>query len=80
MSMTVDQIAEEAMALPPAARALLADRLWQSVEGHSQSDLDPEVVAMIDRRYRELKSGQVKGVPAEQFVAELRKELRCSGS
>lgn len=76
MSMTVEQITEKAMALPPESRALQADRLCQSIEGRSPSDLDPEVVAMIDRRYRELKSGQVKGLPAEQFIAELRKELQ----
>ena len=80
MSMTVEQIAKEAMALPPQSRALLADRLWQSVEDGSEPEVDPDVVALIDRRYRELKSGQAKGLPAEQFIAEHRKELRCSGS
>lgn len=80
MSMTVEQIAEAAMTLPPQSRALLADRLWQSLEGVSKSELNPEVVALIDRRYQQLKSGQTNGIPAEQFIAELREELRCSGS
>jgi putative addiction module component (TIGR02574 family) len=80
MKTTLEEIAEKALALPEQERALLADRLWQSLENDATSEVEPEVVALIQRRYEELKAGKVKGIPAEQFVAELRSELQCAKS
>jgi hypothetical protein len=35
---------------------------------------DPELDAMLDRRREEMLSGKVKGIPAEEVMARLRKK------
>ncbi len=73
MSLTVDQIVEEAQLWPDDVVAELVDRLMLAKHG----GLDPKVEEawrpVISRRVEEIRSGKVKGIPGEVVSARVRK-------
>jgi len=74
MPMRVEEIAEEALALPSEARALLADRLVESLDPAEDGHLQPLWAAEAQRRLQELRSGSVRAIPGEEAVANLRRK------
>jgi len=72
MSMTVEQIAEEALALPSEARALLADRLVESLDPAEDSVVRRLWAAEALRRRDEVRSGQVKTFSADEALKRVR--------
>lgn len=73
--MSIDQIAAEALRLPPRERALLAESLWESLEDpfKAPGDMDEEsALALAKERERQLDSGDVKPMSHEDLMARLR--------
>ncbi len=73
MSLTMDQLAEEAMHLPAAARALLAERLVESLDFAEADEIQKLWAAEAIRRRDEVRSGCVRPIPGEQVLAEVRR-------
>ena len=74
MSMTVVQILTAAQALPPKEREALCSQIAESLD--APIDREEQAWADIaDRRAEELRSGQVKGVPADEVFAKARRTL-----
>ena len=73
MSLTIDQLAEEAMQLPSASRALLAERLVESLDFADTDEVQKRWVAEAIRRRDEVRSGRVQPIPGEQVLAEVRR-------
>lgn len=76
MSMPVEKIAEEALALPSDARALLADRLVESLDPLTDPDVRDAWAAEALRRLDEIRSGKVKTIPANEVLARARTLLK----
>ncbi len=74
MSMRVEEIAIEALALPNEARALLAVRLVESLDPAEDGYIHKLWVAEANRRLNELRSGSIKSIPGEEAVAKLRQK------
>jgi putative addiction module component (TIGR02574 family) len=74
MHMRVEDIADEALALPSEARALLADRLVESLDPAEDGYIHNLWVAEANRRLQELRTGQTTGIPGEEAVARLRQK------
>jgi putative addiction module component (TIGR02574 family) len=74
MSTNLDALTVEALALPPEQRFELAQRLWSSVEG--QVDEDEELFSEIARREASVDSGEVKPIPFDQAMREIRDSLK----
>ena len=72
MPLTLDQLAEEAMQLPPSARALLAERMVESLEAGERDEVERAWAAEAVRRRDEVRSGRVQPVPGDQVLAEVR--------
>ena len=72
VSMTLDQIVEEARRWPPEKVGELVGRLSEDLHAS-----DPEIKAAwkteVDRRLEEIQAGQVQGVPLDQSLARIRK-------
>ncbi len=77
MASNIDKLQAEAMALPAAERAELAERLWTSVE--PQADIDAAWDDEIARRVADLEAGRTAGIPAEQVLAEVRAMIAGHG-
>ena len=75
MNMTVEQIVEKALGLPSEARALLADRLVESLDPAEDGYVRQLWVAEALRRRDEVRSGRVQAIPADQALAQVRRAL-----
>jgi putative addiction module component (TIGR02574 family) len=75
MSLTVEQIAEEALALPSEARALLADRLVESLDPVEDTNLRHLWTAEAQRRLEDVRSGKVKTIPGEEALERVRRAV-----
>ncbi|MBI4326460.1 MAG: addiction module protein [Chloroflexi bacterium] len=73
MSLRMDQLAEEAMQLPAAARALLAERLVESLDFAEADEIQKLWAAEAIRRRDEVRSGSVRPIPGEPVLAEVRR-------
>lgn len=70
--MAVEQIADEALALPSEARALLADRLVESLDPAEDGYIRQLWMREARRRIDEVRRGEVMTVAAEEAFAQIR--------
>lgn len=75
MNFTVEQIAEEALALPSEARALLADRLAESLDPLEDGYIRQLWVTEARTRRDEVRSGLVKTIPGQEALERVRKSV-----
>lgn len=72
---SIEQLTEELLSLPSASRALLADKLVESLE----FDTDPAIQAAwtteAKRRRDEIRSGSVEAIPGDEAMAQVRQLL-----
>ena len=60
------------MQLPAASRALLAERMVESLDAGERDEVERAWAAAAVRRRDEVRSGHVQPIPGEQVVAEVR--------
>lgn len=77
MAQTLAKIESDALRLSEEERARLAVRLLASLEEEAESpeEIERLWVAEAEQRFRELRDGSVRGIPAAQVFAELRAKL-----
>jgi len=68
MSLTVEQIAEEALSLPSEARALLADRLVESLDPLEDGYIRQLWAAEAHARRDGVRNGLVKSIPGQEAI------------
>jgi putative addiction module component (TIGR02574 family) len=73
MPLTLDQITEEAMQLPAGSRAVLADKLVESLESEEPDEIQRLWSAEAIRRRDEIRSGRVQPIPGEEVLEEVRR-------
>jgi hypothetical protein len=74
--MSIDQIAAEALRLPPKERAMLAESLWESLVDPftvpAESD-DSEALALALERDRQLETGELQALSHQELMSRLRR-------
>jgi hypothetical protein len=73
--MTIEQIAEEALALPSEQRALLADRIVESLDSSGENRIDLLWIDEAKRRRDEILRGEVQTIPVAEALAQVRRSL-----
>ncbi len=73
MNFTVEQIAEEALSLPSEARALLADRLAESLDPLEDGYIRQLWVTEALARRNQVRNGAVKTIPGHEALEYVRK-------
>lgn len=76
MNRKLKDIAAEALQLTVEARAALARRLLESLDGIADEENERLWVEEAARRYRQLKVGKAKSIPSEQVFAKLKARHR----
>jgi putative addiction module component (TIGR02574 family) len=71
MPRTLDEIYQEASELPDNKRAELAGLLLDSLDGEPDPGVEAAWAEEVERRVRQIDSGEVKMIPWEQVRAEL---------
>jgi putative addiction module component (TIGR02574 family) len=71
-----EEIMSAALALPPGARAMLADHLLESLDAPNQEEIDAAWAEEIERRMRDIDEGRVKLIPGDEVLAELRSRFK----
>ncbi len=77
MALALEDVAQQALLLPPEEKASLIDRLLVTFDTETLSDWEEAWFAEAEKRYRELKEGKVVGIPAAEVFASIRAELQC---
>ena len=78
MRETLDDVTMQALRLPAEERAELASVLLASLDGEPEDDpaeVERLWIEEVERRLEELRSGKVKGIPAEEVFAKLRSKF-----
>jgi putative addiction module component (TIGR02574 family) len=68
----LEEVSAAALALPAEARLQLADQLYQSVEEYADVEVDPELLAELDRRAAAYERGELKTYTTEEHLEKLR--------
>ena len=66
----------QALQLPPAERAALAERLISSLDSLDDAQNEQLWLDEADRRYREYKKGNIPARPAEDVLRDARATIR----
>jgi hypothetical protein len=73
--MTIDEIAKVALALPSESRALLADRLVESLDAAKVGRIDKLWATEARRRRDEVRQGLVQTIPGNEAPARVRRSV-----
>ena len=76
MGISVEKLTEQVLALPADARAVLADRLAESLDPLLEDEYRGLWAAEALRRLDEIQSKRVKPIPIEKAIARIRKSLK----
>ncbi len=70
--LTLDQLISEAIALPNAAKALLIDKIVESMASQIERDISLEGVKKAQERIAEIDCGAVQTIPGDVALAQIR--------
>lgn len=80
MMSTVEQITDEALALPSEARALLADRLMESLDSKEDGCVRQLWVKEALSRRDGIRAGRVQTIPDDEALASVRGTHSCGNA
>jgi len=75
MTADAERIADEILTVPGPVRAFLAHKLIASLDAETDNDREREWAEVMDRRSREIESGQVVCRPVNDVIADIRDKL-----
>lgn len=70
---SIEQLTEEILSLPNESRALLADKLIESLEFDADSAIQGAWVNEVKRRRDEVRDGSVRPISGEDALAQVRR-------
>jgi len=76
MSIRGTEVLEEALSLPPAERAEIADRLISSLDSQARKRVDELWAREAEDRLDALDKGEIETVPAKQVFDQIRPETK----
>ncbi len=76
MSMTAEQIYEEALRLPDESKVFLAERLVEYLETHIDNDLERIHLDTAKTRRDEIRLGKVQPIDGEEALARVRRIVK----
>jgi hypothetical protein len=70
---SIEQLTEEILSLPSESRALLADKLVESLEFDTDSVIQAVWVTEAKHRRDEVRNGSIQPIPGEDALAQVRR-------
>jgi len=75
MAAPLEQILEEALALPDDSKLMLVERLVESVNSRTAPEVEAEQLNEVRRRVREVEAGRVDLIPGEEALRQVRRSV-----
>ncbi|MGM3307257.1 addiction module protein [Anabaena sp. WFMT] len=72
---SIEQITEELLALPSVSRALLAEKLVESLESDTDSTIQAIWITEAKKRRDQVRNGSVQTIPGEEALIQIRRLL-----
>ena len=72
---SIEQLTEEILSLPNASRAILADKLVESLEFDTDSTIQSIWITEAKKRRDEVRDGSVQAIPGDQALAQVRRMI-----
>jgi Putative addiction module component len=72
---SIEQLTNEILSLPSLSRALLADKLVESLEFETDSTIQATWVTEAKRRRDEVRNGLITPIPGEEALIQVRQLL-----
>ncbi len=72
---SIEQLTKEILSLPSVSRALLAEKLVESLEFDTDPTIQSAWVTEAKRRRDEVRNGSVTPIPGEEALAQVRQLL-----
>lgn len=76
MSTLLCEITDRALNLPLSERAILAQRLWESLDDFIDPDIEDAWIVEAEKRWQEIEQGKVKCIPVEELIRKARSNLK----
>ncbi|WP_254563807.1 addiction module protein [Oscillatoria sp. HE19RPO] len=73
--LTLDQLISESLALSDADKALLIDKIMESMTDSLDQDLLREGMQKAQARIAEIESGKVQTIPGDVALAQIRQQF-----
>ncbi|MBN3905659.1 MAG: addiction module protein [Nostoc sp. NMS1] len=73
---SIEQLTEELLSLPGASRALLAEKLVESLEFGTDPTIQTAWTTEAKKRRDEIRDGSVQSIPGEEALAQVRQLLQ----
>jgi putative addiction module component (TIGR02574 family) len=71
----INDIEKTIFSLPLDERAALAQRIWNSLEGFADAEIEKAWMDEADRRWQELENDEVRPIPAKEVMQRARSTL-----
>jgi putative addiction module component (TIGR02574 family) len=75
MTISLNQIQEQARQLSLSDRATLARSILQELDGPAEEDVETAWIGDAKRRFEEYKSGKIGAIDGDEAMARIRKRL-----
>lgn len=72
---SIEELTEELLSLPSASRALLAEKLVESLEFDTDPAIQSAWIAAAKRRRNEVRNGSVQTIAGDDALAQVRQLL-----
>lgn len=70
---SLEQLTEEILSLPSASRALLADRIVESLEFDTDYQIQKAWIDEAKKRHQQIINGEIEPIPGEEGLAQIRR-------
>lgn len=72
---SIEQLTEEILSLPSASRAILADKLVESLEFDTDSAIQSIWITEAKKRRDEVRDGLTQVIPGDRALAQVRRMI-----
>lgn len=76
MRTTLNEITDKALHLPIQERTILAQRLWESVEGFTDPEVERAWLDTAEKRWIEIEEEKVTCIPGSEAIEKARMNLK----
>ncbi len=76
MELALNELTDRALALPIDERAILAQRLWESIEDFVDTDVEEEWLKVTEQRWKDIEEERVQCIPAEEAMEKAKARLK----